>query len=432
MTIKQQTLLVLGSGGREHSLCYKLSQSRSVKKIYCATGNAGIAEYAECVSLNIVNADDVLVFCQENFIDFVVIGSEVPAAAGVTDLLLNHNIPVFGCSKAASLLEASKGFTKDLCKKLNVPTAKYVRCHNSNDAIKALDTFVAPYVIKADGLAAGKGVVIAYDTDTAHKAIDDIFAGSFGDAGHEIVIEEFLEGEEASFFILCDGKNILPFGTAQDHKRAFDGNTGANTGGMGAYSPASIMTDAIQNDVIAKIIQPIITEMAQRGTPFVGVLYAGLMLTGQGAKLIEFNVRFGDPECQVLMMRLQTDLYDILYAVATQTLNILPPVKWASDYAVTVVMASNGYPDKPISNHAVIHLPMNIPDNVKIFHAGTRHNTSKDLIANGGRVLNITATAGTIIEATKSAYDVLASVKWNNCFYRKDIAYREIARVSKQ
>lgn len=430
MTIKQNTLLVLGSGGREHSLCYKLFQSPSVKKIYCATGNGGISEYAQCVSLNITNPAEVLKFCQDNHVNFVVIGSEAPAAAGVSDLLSLNQIPVFGCSQAASMLEASKGFTKDLCQKLNVPTAHYVRSKNASDAIKSLDNFTSPYVIKADGLAAGKGVVIADTLTQAHTAIHDIFAGSFGSAGHEVVIEEFLDGEEASFFILSDGKNLIPFGTAQDHKRAFDGDTGDNTGGMGAYSPASIMTDTIQQDVIDKIIQPIITEMAQRGTPFVGVLYAGLMLTSTGAKLIEFNVRFGDPECQVLMMRLQSDLYEILYAVATQSLDTLPPVKWSSDYAVTVVMASNGYPNKPIFNHSIIQLPPNTADNTKIFHAGTARIASGDLIANGGRVLNITATGQTITQATHNAYNSVSQVKWDNCFYRKDIAYRELNRVN--
>jgi phosphoribosylamine--glycine ligase len=419
-------ILILGTGGREHSLCW--SQSQSVAKIYCATGNAGIAEYAQCVSLNIINPQSVLAFCQEKNIDFVIIGSEAPAAAGVGDLLLSHNIAVFGCSKQASLLEASKGFTKDLCQKLNVPTAHYVRSNNVGDAIKSLDSFTAPYVIKADGLAAGKGVVIAQDIQEAHTAINDIFAGVFGDAGHEVVIEEFLHGEEASFFVLSDGKNIIPFGTAQDHKRAFDGDIGANTGGMGAYSPASIVTADIEQEIMQNIIQPVITEMDNRGTPFVGVLYAGLMLTAQGAKLIEFNVRFGDPECQVLMMRLNSDLCDILYAVATKKLADLEPVKWSNDYAVTVVMASNGYPDKPILNHEIIKFPVHIPDNAHIFHAGTAANMAKNVIANGGRVLNITATGENIITATHNAYDVLSQVEWKNCFYRKDIANREIQR----
>lgn len=423
-------ILVLGSGGREHALCYKLSHSHTVSKIYCATGNAGIAEYAECVALNITNPQEVLAFCQEKNINFVVIGSEAPAAAGVTDLLLDNHITVFGCSKQASMLEASKGFTKDICKKLNVPTAEYIRASNADDALNVLKHFQAPYVIKADGLAAGKGVVIAEDTDTAIDAINAIFAGAFGDAGHEVVIEEFLTGEEASFFVLSDGKNIIPFGTAQDHKRAFDGDTGANTGGMGAYSPASIVTADIETEVLDKIIKPVITEMNRRGTPFVGVLYAGLILTAQGAKLIEFNVRFGDPECQVLMMRLQSDLLDILYAVATQKLSDLPPVEWSQDYAVTVVMASNGYPEKPILDSEIMTLPKIIPNNAKIFHAGTVFDTHKNLIANGGRVLNVTATGNDIITATQNAYNIVSKVQWQNCFYRRDIAHREIKRVS--
>lgn len=423
------TILVLGNGGREHALCFKLSQSPRVKKIFCAFGNAGISEYAECVVLDIINPQAILQFCQLFNVDFVVIGSESPAVAGVADLLIQNKINVFGCSQKASMLEASKGFTKDLCQKLGVPTARYVRSNNLDDALKSLEKFNAPYVIKADGLAAGKGVVIADNLQIAEYAIKQIFAGAFGTAGHEVVIEEFLIGEEASFFVLSDGKNILPFGTAQDHKRAFDGDTGENTGGMGAYSPASIMTDDIQNKTINTIIQPIINEMNNQGTPFVGVLYAGLMLTENGAKLIEFNVRFGDPECQVLMMRLETDLFDILYAVATQTLNQLPSVKWSNDYAVTVVMASNGYPNKQISNHHLIILPHNQDNSTKIFHAGTAFNSEKNLIANGGRVLNVTAIGNTITEAVKKAYDVVAQVKWHDCFYRKDIAYREINRT---
>ncbi len=422
-------ILLLGSGGREHALCYKLSHSPKVTKIYCATGNAGIGDYAESVALNITNPSEILAFCQENNINFVVIGSEAPAAAGVTDLLQKHQIAVFGCSKQASMLEASKGFTKDICQQLNVPTAHYIRASNYDDAVKALKSFQAPYVIKADGLAAGKGVVIAENNATAQEALSDIFAGAFGDAGHEVVIEEFLTGEEASFFVLSDGKNIIPFGTAQDHKRAFDNDTGANTGGMGAYSPASIVTPEIETEVLEKIIKPVIAEMDKRGTPFVGVLYAGLMLTQQGAKLIEFNVRFGDPECQVLMMRLNSDLCDILYAVATQTLVDLPPVEWSNDYAVTVVMASKGYPEKPILDSEPIILPHNIPDNLKIFHAGTAFDSNKNLIACGGRVLNVTATGSDIITATHNAYDIISQVKWNNCFYRKDIGYREIKRM---
>jgi phosphoribosylamine---glycine ligase len=423
------TILVLGSGGREHALCYKLSQSQTVQKLYCATGNAGIAEYAECVSFNITNPQEVLEFCQEKNVNFVVIGSEAPAASGVTDILLANHIAVFGCSKQASMLEASKGFTKDICQKLNVPTAKYVRANNRDDALNALNHFQEPYVIKADGLAAGKGVVIAENKDMAIEAINAIFAGAFGQAGHEVVIEEFLTGEEASFFVLSDGKNVIPFGTAQDHKRAFDNDTGANTGGMGAYSPASIVTQSIEAEVLEKIIKPVIAEMNAQGTPFIGVLYAGLMLTAQGAKLIEFNVRFGDPECQVLMMRLTSDLCEVLYAVSTQTLLNLPPVTWSKDYAVTVVMASNGYPEKPILDSEVIILPKNIPDTAKIFHAGTVFDSNKNLIANGGRVLNVTATGSDIITATKNSYDILLQVTWKNCFYRSDIAYREIRRV---
>lgn len=423
------TILVLGSGGREHALCYKLSHSQTVKKLYCATGNAGISEYAECVVLNITNPQEVLKFCQENNVTFVVIGSEAPAASGVTDILLENNIAVFGCSQMASMLEASKGFTKDICQHLNVPTAHYIRANNVDDALNALNHFNLPYVIKADGLAAGKGVVIAEDIHTATDAINAIFAGAFGTAGHEVVIEEFLTGEEASFFVLSDGKNIIPFGTAQDHKRAFDNDTGANTGGMGAYSPASIVSDAVESEVLENIIKPVIAEMDKRGTPFVGVLYAGLMLTAQGAKLIEFNVRFGDPECQVLMMRLNSDLCEILYAVATQKLSSLPPVKWSKDYAVTVVMASNGYPEKPILDSEIITLPKNIDNSAKIFHAGTVFDSHKNLIANGGRVLNVTATGSDIITATKNAYDIVSAVTWKNCFYRRDIGHREIKRI---
>ncbi|MFT6072455.1 MAG: phosphoribosylamine--glycine ligase [Alphaproteobacteria bacterium] len=434
--MQQQSILILGSGGREHALCYALIKSNQAKIIYCATGNAGIAttdSNVHCANLDIINPQEILDFCQKNQIDFVILGSEAPAAAGVADILLKHSVRVFGCTQQAAMLESSKGFTKDLCQKLNIPTASYIRADNANAALLGLKNFNAPYVIKADGLAAGKGVVIAETEAEAIDAIHKIFAGSFGDAGHQVVIEEFLYGEEASFFVLSDGKNAIPFGTAQDHKRAFDGDKGPNTGGMGSYSPASIVTDAIQQEIMDNIINPVITDMDKQGTPFVGVLYAGLMLTDNGAKLIEFNVRFGDPECQVLMMRLKTDLLTILNAVATQTLDELRPIEWHDIYAVTVVMAANGYPDQKISKGDVISLPqINDTDKAMIFHAGTALNNNKQFIANGGRVLNITATGDNISDATQKAYAIVAQVQWENCFYRTDIAHQEIKRMPKQ
>lgn len=424
----QHVILVLGSGGREHALCYRLSKSQHVQKIYAATGNSGISEVAETVSLEITNPQAVLEFCQSHQVTFVVIGSEAPAAAGIGDILNTHNIPVFGCSQRAAALEASKSFTKDLCKKLSVPTAHYVSADSLEEAKSVLETFNAPYVLKADGLAAGKGVIIAESKEKALESLQDIFAGAFGQAGHRVVIEEFLTGEEASFFILSDGKNIIPFGTAQDHKRAYDDDQGPNTGGMGAYSPASIMTEAVQQQVINQIIQPVITEMYDEGMPFVGVLYAGLMLTEQGAKLIEFNVRFGDPECQILMMRLQSDLFPILYAAATGKLGECSAPEWSQDYAVTVVMAAEGYPTSDIVKGTPILLPQIQEQEGMIFHAGTAQNNDGQLIANGGRVLNITAMGASVSEATQKAYEIIDKIEWEYSFYRKDIAYREINR----
>jgi len=430
--MQKQIILVLGNGGREHALCYALIKSGGVDKIYCAAGNAGISLESpsiECVAFDITCPQTVLEFSKLHHVDLVVIGSEAPAASGVADLLSKHNIKVFGCSKKAAMLEASKTFTKQICEKLNVPTARSIYTDNLNDALTALDQFQAPYVLKADGLAAGKGVVIAQNLDDAKIALHNMFDGAFGSAGHRVVIEEFLEGEEASFFVLSDGRHAIPFGTAQDHKRAYDNDQGPNTGGMGAYSPATILTDALQSQVMDTIITPVIQEMDAQKTPFVGVLYAGLMLTNAGPKLIEFNVRFGDPECQVLMMRLKSDLLPILNAVATGALNTILKPQWHSDYAVTIVRAAHGYPDQKIIKGTAITLPQNNGNNdTKIFHAGTSFNDQGTLIANGGRVLNITAKADTITKATEQAYEIIKAIHWPESFYRQDIAYKEIKR----
>ncbi len=339
----KRNILVLGSGGREHALAWKIAQSPLLGTLYCAPGNGGMATLAENVALDMADHEAVISFCRAEAIDLVVIGPEAPLVAGLADDLNGANIAAFGPGKIAAQLEGSKGYTKDLCSEADIPTAAYGRFDNACDALAYLDAQSAPIVVKADGLAAGKGVIIAEDMQTARDAVEDIFDGAFGEAGAELVVEEFMTGEEASFFVLCDGENALPMATAQDHKRVGDGDTGPNTGGMGAYSPASIMTPALIEQTMETIIKPTLATMARRGAPYRGVLYAGLMLTPEGPKLVEYNARFGDPECQVLMLRLKSDIVPALEAAATGSVANMT-LDWHDDAAMTVVMAAQGYP----------------------------------------------------------------------------------------
>ena len=418
-------ILLLGSGGREHALSWKLAQSPSCTKLFASPGNPGIAQDAELVSLDAGDHHAAIQFCKAQDIGLVVVGPEAPLVDGLADSLMAAGIPVFGPSKAAAQLEGSKGFTKDLCERAGIPTAGFVRTKSLDEARGALDRFDAPFVLKADGLAAGKGVVIAETREDADAALLDMFGGAFGDAGAEVVIEEFLKGEEASFFALTDGTNILPFGSAQDHKRVGEGDTGPNTGGMGAYSPAPVLTPELQARVMREIIEPTVTTMRAEGMPYSGVLYAGLMLTANGPELIEYNCRFGDPECQVLMMRLHSDLAEILLACAQGELAGVK-AEFAEETAMTVVMATNGYPGTPEKGGA-IDLGDAEADGAKIFHAGTAIKDSQ-LVANGGRVLNITASGANASEAQANAYRALDRVGFPSGFCRRDIGYREVAR----
>ncbi len=383
-------ILLLGSGGREHALAWKIAGSPLLTKLWCAPGNAGIAREAECVALDVANHSAVIDFCKANKVDFVVVGPEAPLAAGIIDDLAAAGIKAFGSSKAASQLESSKGFTKDLCKAANIPTAAYERFSDPAKAKAYIREKGAPIVVKADGLAAGKGVVVAMTLAEAEAAIDMMLGGGFGAAGAEAVVEEFLTGEEASFFVLCDGDNALPLATAQDHKRVFDGDKGPNTGGMGAYSPAPVMTDAMCRQVMDEIIMPTLRAMKAKGMPFKGVLFAGLMITQSGPKLIEYNVRFGDPETQVLMVRLMSDLVPALLAACDGQLKHFD-LRWYDDAALTVVMAAKGYPGDYAKGTLIEGLDeAATTSGVEIFHAGTKADGSK-ILANGGRVLNVTA-----------------------------------------
>lgn len=382
-------------------------------------------EAIECIELDAQNHGAVVEFCKLQAIDLVVIGPEAPLVDGLADSLRAEGILVFGPSKVAAQLEGSKGFTKDLCARASIPTGGYIRSHSLQDAMAALDSFASPYVLKADGLAAGKGVIIAHTRAEAETALANMFAGEFGTAGAQVVIEEFLEGEEASFFALTDGTTILPFGTAQDHKQVGEGDVGANTGGMGAYSPAPVLTGELQDQVINEIIRPTVDTMRAEGMPYSGVLYAGLMLTPQGPKLIEFNCRFGDPECQVLMMRLESDLAAIMLACANGRLDEVD-AQFADQTALTVVMAAKGYPDAPEKGGEVV-LRKPEPSGAKILHAGTAFKGGV-LVASGGRVLNATATGRNVTEAQKAAYAVIDTIDFKTGFYRRDIGWKEVKR----
>ena len=422
---------MLGSGGREHALAWKLAQSRFIAgeggTLYACPGNPGIAQYAQLADIDVADHGAVADFCAGTGVDFVVVGPEAPLVDGLADSLRKEGIAVFGPSKAAAQLEGSKGFTKDLCERAGIPTAGYVRTTSLGQATAALDRFDAPYVLKADGLAAGKGVVIAETRTDAETALAEMFGGAFGAAGAEVVIEEFMEGEEASYFAITDGAIIVPFSGAQDHKRVGDGDTGPNTGGMGAYSPAPILTPQVRGEAIQRIIGPTVKALAEAGTPYVGVLYAGLMLTGEGPKLVEYNCRFGDPECQVLMMRLESDLGEYLYACATQSLGALAPPKFSDDTALTVVMAANGYPGAPRKGGAIGGIEEAEKIGAKVFHAGTALEDGR-LVANGGRVLNVTALGRDLAEAQGKAYAAVDKIDFPSGFCRRDIGWRELAR----
>ena len=418
-------ILILGGGGREHSLAWAIKQNPKCDRLIVAPGNAGIAQLAECVDFDIMSGTAVLEFVQEQAIDFVVIGPEAPLAAGVADQLRKAGILVFGPSKAAAELEASKAFTKAICDAASAPTAAYGHFTNAEAAKAYVQTQGAPIVVKADGLAAGKGVIIAETVDQAVAAIDDMFDGSFGEAGAEVVIEEFMIGEEASYFILCDGENVLPIGTAQDHKRVGDGDTGPNTGGMGAYSPAPVLTGAIAQKAIDEIIRPTMAEMVRRGTPYQGILYAGLMIENGQPRLVEYNVRFGDPECQVLMMRLGAQVLDLLIAASEGRLNEVKP-NWADDHAVTVVLAAKGYPDAYEKGTVIGGLDALQSDSMNmVFHAGTAERDGM-IVANGGRVLNVTARGGSLAEAQQRAYAMVDKIDWADGFCRRDIGWRAL------
>ncbi|MBU2992770.1 phosphoribosylamine--glycine ligase [Octadecabacter sp. 1_MG-2023] len=418
-------ILILGGGGREHSLAWAVKQNPKCDRLIVAPGNAGIAQIADCAAINIEDGDAVASFCVENKIDFVIIGPEAPLAAGVADTLRADGVLVFGCSKAAAQLESSKSFTKAICDACDAPTAGYAHFTEAEAAKAYVTQQGAPIVIKADGLAAGKGVVVAMELETALAAVDDMLGGQFGEAGAEVVIEEFMTGEEASFFILCDGKTVLPVGTAQDHKRAFDGDEGPNTGGMGAYSPAPVLTDAIAEKALAEIVRPTVAEMAARGTPFEGILYAGLMIENGQPRLVEYNVRFGDPECQVLMMRLGAQALDLLLACAENRLDEVTP-NWADDHAMTIVMAADGYPGA-YEKGSVINGLSALPETSleMTFHAGTAEKDGQ-VIATGGRVLNVTARGATLKDAHAKAYDMTRQIDWPEGFYRTDIGHRAL------
>ncbi|WP_413868805.1 phosphoribosylamine--glycine ligase [Albidovulum sp.] len=416
-------ILILGGGGREHALAWAVKQNPKCDRLIVAPGNAGIAMLAECADLDILDGAAVVGFAEANAVDFVIVGPEAPLAAGVADALRAAGIPTFGPSAAAARLEASKGFTKEICDACGAPTAGYARFTDRAAAEAHVRAQGAPIVVKADGLAAGKGVVVAMTEAEALAALADMFGGGLGAAGAEVVIEEFMEGEEASLFVLCDGTDVLPVGSAQDHKRAGEGDTGPNTGGMGAYSPAPVLTDAVLAQAMEEIVKPTVAEMARRGTPFQGVLYAGLMIRDGRARLVEYNVRFGDPEAQALMMRLGAQAFDLIQACAEGRL-AGQRVNWADDHALTVVMAAAGYPGAYAKGSQIRGLEELPEDSSRmVFHAGTAERDGR-IVAAGGRVLNVTARGASLAEARERAYGMVDRIDWPGGFCRRDIGWR--------
>jgi len=418
-------VLLVGSGGREHALAWALSKSPLLTKLYCAPGNAGIAQVAECVAVAASDFPGLVKFARESAIDFAVIAADPQLVAGLWDIFEAAGIRSLGPSKAAAVLEGSKGFVKDLCREAGIPTAAYQRFTAPDPAKAFADSLGYPVVIKADGLAAGKGVIIAASKTESDKAIDFMFEGGFGQSGHAIVVEEFMEGEEASFFALSDGANVIALGGAQDHKRVGDGDTGPNTGGMGAYSPAPVLTPSLEQAAMEQFIKPTAAAMAAKGMPYMGVMYLGLMITKQGPKLVEYNARFGDPECQVLMPRLKSDLLTALLAARDGKLT---PLQWRDEVALTVVMASKGYPGAYEKGHVITGLEeaAKLPG-VTVFHAGTEKR-GETIVAVGGRVLNVTALGKTVAEAQARAYAAVDLIHWEGAFCRRDIGWRALNR----
>lgn len=421
-------VLVVGGGGREHALCWRLAASAKCETLWCAPGNAGIAEVADCLPIQPEDIEGILAFCRQRRPDLVVIGPEAPLVAGLVDRLAEAGIPAFGPTAAAAILEGSKGFMKDLCAKYGIPTAAYGRFKHPGPAMAFVHQLNGPVVVKADGLAAGKGVVVCLNADEAEAAIyAALREGRFGVAGEEVVVEEFLEGEEVSFFALCDGQTALPLASAKDHKRVFDGDHGPNTGGMGAFTPAPLMTEALEERVMREVVLPTVEGMAAEGRPFHGVLFAGLMIGKDGApKLLEHNVRFGDPECQVLMLRLESDLLTLLQAATEGRLSEMKP-EWSPKAALTVVMAAEGYPGSYVKDTEIrgLEAAQEVPG-VKIFHAGTYRSPEGALLSSGGRVLNICALGEDLAEARRRAYEAVDMIDWPEGFCRRDIGQAAI------
>ena len=420
--------LLVGSGGREHALAWKLAQSPLCDRLVIAPGNPGMEKLGELRPVKVTDVEGLVALAREIDADLVVVGPESSLEAGLADRLAQVGIPCFGGSKKAVRLETSKAFTKRFCDRHEIPTAGYGVYETAREAKQALDVFRPPYVLKADGLAAGKGVVISPDRRDAAHEIDAMLGGRFGEAGARIVIEEFMEGEEASLFALCDGTRAILFGGAQDHKRAFDGDLGPNTGGMGAYSPAPVFTPELVQAAEDRIIRPTVQGMAAEGTPYRGVLYAGLMATDQGPRLVEFNARFGDPECQVLMMRLKSDIAPYLLACAHGDLARLPPPEFHPDVVIVVVMAAKGYPDSPLIGSIIRGAEQSFGRDVQVFHAGTTRDKDGKLTAAGGRVLNICARGKDVAEARERAYAAIKKINWPGGFYRSDIGWRALER----
>ena len=418
-------ILLIGGGGREHSIAEALSKSSKINELHCIPGNAGIEKIASCHNYDISNQQEILNFCENNNIDIVFIGPEIPLVEGLADYLNRNSFFTFGPNQKAAKLEGSKSFTKDMCKKYNIPTATYETFSNAKDALVYIDNHSIPLVIKVDGLAAGKGVIIAETRDHAINSVNEIFSGKFGNAGDEIVIEEFLDGEEASYFIISDGESFIPLTSAQDHKRIGDGDIGLNTGGMGAYSPAPIMNKDLEEKTINKIIKPTIKAMNDYGSPYIGILYDGLMSMDNEPKLIEYNVRFGDPECQVIIPRLENDLVELLVNVKEKNLDNYT-LKWKENFAITVVLAAKGYPESYETGDEIKGLDAidNI-DDVEIFHAGTKTKNNK-IVTSGGRVLNINGYGKNLVDAKEKAYSLVKKINWSGCYYRKDIGWRAL------
>jgi phosphoribosylamine--glycine ligase len=417
-------ILLVGSGGREHALAWKIAQSPLLTRLVCAPGNPGMASLGELAPVKVTDVEALVGLAHEIAADLVVVGPESAIEAGLADALAAAGIACFGPSRAAGRLEASKAFTKAFCDRHGLPTAAYGVFEEPEPAKAFLGRFSPPYVIKADGLAAGKGVVIAQSRPEAEVAIDDMLGGGFGAAGARVVIEEFMAGEEASLFALGDGENAMLFGEAQDHKRAFDGDQGPNTGGMGTYSPAPVLTPARLEEARTRLIEPALAGIAAEGAPYRGVLYAGLMLGEAGVRLVEFNARFGDPECQVLMLRLEDDVVPYLHAAATGGLAALPPPRWRQGVAICVVLAARGYPEAPVGGTVIGGAEQDFGEHVVVFHAGTARREDGALVAAGGRVLNVCARGESLVEARTRAYAAIARIDWPEGFHRTDIGWR--------